>query len=44
MDELRSKVELEFKRRYGTTPAIVTRAPGRLEVLGNHTDYNEGFV
>jgi galactokinase len=44
MDELKLKVELEFKQRYGTAPAIVTRAPGRLELLGNHTDYNEGFV
>jgi galactokinase len=25
-------------------PQIVARAPGRLEVLGGHTDYNEGFV
>ncbi len=25
-------------------PVVVTRAPGRLEVLGGHTDYNEGFV
>ena len=44
MDKLRSKVELEYERRYGMAPAIVTRAPGRLELLGNHTDYNEGFV
>ena len=33
-----------FKQHYGVTPAVVTRAPGRLEILGNHTDYNEGFV
>ena len=33
-----------FKARFGTLPAICAIAPGRLEVLGNHTDYNEGFV
>ena len=33
-----------FKQHYGAAPAVVTRAPGRLEILGNHTDYNEGFV
>ena len=33
-----------FKQHYGVAPAVVTRAPGRLEILGNHTDYNEGFV
>jgi len=29
---------------YGTKPAAVAYAPGRIEVLGNHTDYNEGTV
>ncbi len=23
---------------------IISHAPGRAELLGNHTDYNEGFV
>ncbi|MEN7972484.1 MAG: galactokinase [Verrucomicrobiota bacterium] len=27
---------------YGTEPTTVAYAPGRIEVLGNHTDYNEG--
>jgi galactokinase len=27
---------------YGTAPSTVSYAPGRIEVLGNHTDYNEG--
>jgi galactokinase len=29
---------------YGRAPAAVAYAPGRVEVLGNHTDYNEGTV
>lgn len=33
-----------FEGRYGVAPKAVSRAPGRLEVLGNHTDYNEGYV
>ena len=33
-----------FVASFGTVPAHVTRAPGRLEILGNHTDYNEGTV
>jgi len=28
----------------GRAPDVVARAPGRLEMLGGHTDYNEGFV
>jgi galactokinase len=29
---------------YGTEPTAAAYAPGRIEVLGNHTDYNEGTV
>jgi galactokinase len=34
----------KFSACYGRDPAVVAYAPGRVEVLGNHTDYNEGFV
>src|SRR5215467_12217386 len=37
-------VQTLFKRHFGYTPSHVVRAPGRLELLGNHTDYNEGLV
>jgi galactokinase len=33
-----------FTRRFGRPPAHVLRAPGRVELLGNHTDYNDGLV
>jgi galactokinase len=33
-----------FKRHFGQTHAHVVQAPGRLELLGNHTDYNDGLV
>jgi galactokinase len=33
-----------FRKHFGYTPTHTVRAPGRLEVLGNHTDYNEGIV
>jgi galactokinase len=29
---------------YGVAPTTISYAPGRIEVLGNHTDYNEGTV
>ena len=33
-----------FKSHFHKDPQVVSAAPGRLEILGNHTDYNEGFV
>jgi galactokinase len=37
-------VETVFKQQFGCPPAHVVQAPGRLELLGNHTDYNQGLV
>ena len=34
----------QYKDHYGKAPEVVSYAPGRIEVLGNHTDYNEGYV
>jgi galactokinase len=33
-----------FRQHFGFTPTATVRAPGRLELLGNHTDYNDGLV
>jgi galactokinase len=42
--EVYDKVVAKFEEKFGAKPAAVAYAPGRIEVLGNHTDYNEGFV
>jgi galactokinase len=34
----------QLKNVFSVSPATIARAPGRVEVLGNHTDYNEGVV
>src|SRR5262245_16110958 len=34
----------EFQRRYGIHPRLIVRAPGRVNLIGEHTDYNDGFV
>lgn len=34
----------QFTAIYGRAPEIITRAPGRIEFIGNHTDYNGGPV
>jgi len=33
-----------FEQTFGRKPTVVAKAPGRLEVLGNHTDYNDGIT
>ena len=34
----------EFERAYGRTPDRLVQAPGRVNLIGEHTDYNDGFV
>ena len=41
---LQRRVTQEFERRFGAPPACVVRAPGRVNLIGEHTDYNDGFV
>jgi galactokinase len=33
-----------FRDHFGAIPTLVARAPGRVNLIGEHTDYNDGFV
>jgi galactokinase len=33
-----------FRKTFGRDPAVVASAPGRVNLIGEHTDYNGGFV
>lgn len=33
-----------FRERFGEEPAAVAVAPGRVNLIGEHTDYNDGYV
>jgi galactokinase len=37
------KINKKYKKVFGDTPLLV-RSPGRVNLIGEHTDYNEGFV
>ncbi len=41
---LAGRAETEFRNRFEREPDVIARAPGRLEMLGGHTDYSEGFI
>jgi galactokinase len=33
-----------FSQQYNARPSVMARAPGRVNLLGEHVDYNDGFV
>lgn len=37
-------IAAQFEERFGHPPQWAIRAPGRVNVIGDHTDYNDGFV
>jgi galactokinase len=41
---VKERVVRRFEARYGAKPTFVVRAPGRVNLIGEHTDYNDGFV
>jgi galactokinase len=41
---LRERVEKAFAEAFGGAPDLVVQAPGRVNLIGEHTDYNDGFV
>lgn len=42
--ERRTLISQEFTRRFGASPALWAQSPGRVDLMGSHTDYNEGYV
>ncbi|MCU1441185.1 MAG: galK [Rhodoglobus sp.] len=44
MTDIRDDVVAGFESAYGRGPVGIWSAPGRVNLIGEHTDYNEGFV
>jgi len=44
LDELVARTEEQFEQQFGRPPTWISAAPGRVNLIGEHTDYNDGFV
>lgn len=44
MSELIQNVKASFEQVLGYAPSHIIQAPGRVNLIGEHTDYNDGFV
>jgi galactokinase len=42
--ETEQRAARAYKDKFGEEPELVTSAPGRVNLIGEHTDYNGGFV
>jgi galactokinase len=43
-DQVLARAKAEFTRRFGSEPAFAAAAPGRVNLIGEHTDYTGGLV
>ena len=43
-EELLDETKRLFVEKYGVAPQVLVAAPGRVNLIGEHTDYNGGFV
>jgi galactokinase len=44
VEELIENARKKFSNTFNRTPTVTGIAPGRVNIIGEHTDYNEGFV
>ena len=43
-EQLIRQVQAEFKKQFKFEPKVLTLTPGRINIIGEHTDYNEGLA
>ncbi|MCL4539730.1 MAG: galactokinase [Bacteroidetes bacterium] len=43
-EDIRKELFKLYRLEFGKSPEVIASAPGRINLIGEHTDYNEGFV
>ena len=38
------RIAATYQQQFGQAPELLVSAPGRVNLIGEHTDYNDGFV
>lgn len=41
---LENKIRDIFRKKFGKEPEVIVKSPGRINIIGEHTDYNLGYV
>lgn len=44
VEALLAEARRVYRHNFGEDPAVAVCAPGRVNLIGEHTDYNQGFV
>jgi len=44
LTERTAQIREQFARLYSAEPTVWVQAPGRVDLMGSHTDYNQGYV
>ena len=44
LQELAQQTAADFQKTFNREPQWIAAAPGRVNIIGEHTDYNDGFV
>src|SRR5690606_14353561 len=42
--QLVDQIKSDFQELFGSQPELIVKSPGRINIIGEHTDYNNGFV
>lgn len=44
MEVVLQEAKTSFEEKFKASPSFAVCAPGRVNLIGEHTDYNDGFV